>query len=152
MLAPAEAVLSEPIHAPGTHAAAPPRRGDDPPPVAALGWRYHHFGIPTRTPQPDEMHIPRLKIHTAAFETSPCGVQWMRFDEDAPYPEIIQTLPHVAFEVDDLDAALTGREILVAPNSPSEGVRVAMILDHGAPIELMEFHRQNKPGTAPDPK
>jgi hypothetical protein len=63
----------------------------------------------------------------------------MRFDADAPYPEIVKTLPHVAFEVDDLAAALEGKEILTPPNSPSKGVTVAMILDHGAPVELLEF-------------
>jgi len=63
----------------------------------------------------------------------------MRFEPDAPFPEIIKTIPHVAFEVDDLEAALEGKDILVAPNSPSAGVKVAMILDDGAPVELMEF-------------
>jgi hypothetical protein len=63
----------------------------------------------------------------------------MRFDADAPYPEIIKTVPHVAFEVDDLAAALEGKEILTPPNSPSEGVTVAMILDQGAPVELICF-------------
>jgi hypothetical protein len=63
----------------------------------------------------------------------------MRFDPDAPYPEVVKTIPHVAFEVDDLATALVGQEILIPPNSPCAGVRVAMILDHGAPIELMEF-------------
>jgi hypothetical protein len=63
----------------------------------------------------------------------------MRFDADAPYPEIIKTVPHVAFEVDDLTAALKGREILTPPNSPSEGVMVAMILDNDAPVELLTF-------------
>jgi hypothetical protein len=63
----------------------------------------------------------------------------MRYDEDAPYPEIIKTVPHVAFEVDNLAAALEGKEILTPPNSPSEGITVAMILDHGAPVELLEF-------------
>jgi hypothetical protein len=68
----------------------------------------------------------------------------MRFDTDAPYPEIIKTVPHVAFEVDDLAAALVGKEILTPPNSPSEGVMVAMILDHGAPVELLEFAAARK--------
>jgi hypothetical protein len=63
----------------------------------------------------------------------------MRFDPDAPYPEAVKTIPHVAFEVDDLEAALIGQEVLIPPNSPCAGVIVAMILDHGAPIELMEF-------------
>jgi hypothetical protein len=63
----------------------------------------------------------------------------MRFDADAPYPELIKTVPHVAFEVDDLAKALEGKEILIPPNSPSEGVMVAMIIDDGAPVELLEF-------------
>jgi hypothetical protein len=63
----------------------------------------------------------------------------MRFDPDAPYPEAVKTIPHVAFEVDDLATALIGQEILIPPNIPIAGLKVAMILDHGAPIELMEF-------------
>lgn len=78
-------------------------------------------------------------MYVAGFESSPYGIQWMRFDGDAPYPEIVKTVPHVAFVVDDLAQALAGRELLIPPNSPSEGVTVAMILDNGAPVELMEF-------------
>jgi len=54
-------------------------------------------------------------------------------------PEIVKTVPHIAFAVDDLDEALKGREILIAPTEPSAGVRVAFILDDGAPVELLEF-------------
>lgn len=119
-------------------------RKDDEPPLAIsrYGWRYHHMGIPTQTPRPGEIHVPHLFIHVVGFQSSPFGVQWMRFDPDAPYPEIIKTIPHVAFEVDDLAAALVGREILVPTNSPCEGLTVAMILDDGAPIELMEFAKE----------
>jgi hypothetical protein len=108
------------------------------------GWRYHHLGIPTRTPRPGELYLPHLKVYVSGFETSPYGIQWMRFDADAPYPEIIKTVPHVAFEVDDLAAALVGKEILTPPNSPGEGIMVAMILDNGAPVELMEFRKDRK--------
>jgi hypothetical protein len=130
---------------------------EQPAAIAVDGWRYHHLGIPTQTPRADEIHVPHLKIHVAGFESSPYGIQWMRFDADAPYPEIIMTVPHVAFEVDDLDAALVGREVLTPPNSPSEGVMVAMILDNGAPIELIHFSPELKsslkassPATHPD--
>jgi hypothetical protein len=51
----------------------------------------------------------------------------------------VKTVPHLAFAVDDLAAALEGKQILIPPNSPSRGVRVAFILDDGAPIELLEF-------------
>jgi hypothetical protein len=117
------------------------RQGHEAPPVIAEGWRYHHVGVPTATARAGEYYLPAFKLYVSGFETSPYGIQWMRFDADCPLPEIIKTVPHVAFEVDDLAAALEGREILISPNSPSPGVRVAMILDNGAPVELLEFDR-----------
>ena len=90
------------------------------------------------------MYVPRLKIHVSGFDFCPYGIQWMRFDEDASYPEIIKTVPHVAFEVDDLASALDGKEILTPLNSPSEGVMVAMIVHDGAPVELLEFSQELK--------
>ena len=68
----------------------------------------------------------------------------MRFEADSPISEIIRSLPHVAFEVDDIDEALKGKEVLSAPGSPSAGVRAAMILDNGCPIELIEFRRKTR--------
>jgi hypothetical protein len=119
-------------------------RGDhEPPPVVTEeGWRYHHMGIPTQSARPNEIHLPALKIHVSGFQTSPYGIQWMRFEPDAPYPEIVKTVPHVAFEVEDLAKALAGKDFLIAPNHPAEGVTVAMILSDGAPVELLEFHRK----------
>jgi hypothetical protein len=86
-------------------------------------------------------YLERFKVYVSAFETSPCGIQWMRFEPDSPVHALVKSVPHIAFEVDDLDAAITGKEILTEPNSPSEGVVVAMILDSGAPVELLQFRR-----------
>jgi len=116
------------------------RRCADPPPAASRrGWKFHHLGIPTDIPRPGERYLERLKIHVSGFETSPYGIEWMRFDHDCPVPELVRTVPHLAFEVDDLDAALEGEGILSPPSSPSRGVRAAMIVCDGAPVELMEF-------------
>jgi hypothetical protein len=120
------------------------RKGDEPPAAVSVhGWRYHHIGIPTDVPRPGELYLARFKMYVSAFETSPCGIQWMRFEPDSPIHALIKSVPHVAFEVDDLAAAIAGKEILTDPNSPSEGVLVAMILDSGAPVELLEFRRDN---------
>jgi len=118
------------------------RQDDEPPPaIAQRGWRYHHIGIPTTTPMPDEVHLPHLKVHVSGFRTSPYGVEWIRFDPDCVVSDLVRTVPHIAFEVDDLEAALAGETLLGDVSSPSEGVRVAMIVDNGAPIELLEFSR-----------
>ena len=78
-------------------------------------------------------------MYVSGFQTSPYGIEWMRFEQDSPISELVKTVPHVAFEVDDLDAALKGKQLIGNVFSPSEGVRVAMIVDNGAPIELLEF-------------
>ena len=84
-------------------------------------------------------HVARLGVHVSGFETSPYGIEWIRFEPHCDVPEIVRSVPHIAFAVDDLDEALNGKEILIAPTEPSAGVRVAFILDDGAPIELLEF-------------
>jgi hypothetical protein len=101
--------------------------------------RYHHIGIPTQIPRDGEVYLERFKMYASGFETSKFGVEWLRFDADAPFPDLVKTVPHVAFVVNDLEAAITGKELLIQPNSPSEGVTVAFIVDSGAPIEFLQF-------------
>lgn len=125
---------------------------EQPAAVATLGWRYHHVGIPYTAPHPKEKHLGHLGVHVRGFETSPYGIEWMRFEPHCRVPEVVRTVPHVAFAVDDLDEALRDKDLLIAPNAPSEGVRVAFILHDGAPVELLEFRasapRDNPPGSA----
>ena len=109
------------------------------------GWKFHHLGIPTNDRMPHEKYIPQFKFYVSGFSTSPFGIEWMRFEKDSPVDKLIQTIPHIAFEVDDLDFELKNRDlkIITDPNPPSYGVRVAMIEHNGAPIELIEFEKGN---------
>ena len=120
------------------------RQDYEPPPVFARGWRYHHLGIPTSVPHPQERHLKHLKIFVRGFETSPFGVEWMRFEPDCEIHEVIKRIPHVAFEVDDIEQAIDGFEVIYPISSPSEGIRSAMIVHDGAPIELIEFSAKRK--------
>jgi hypothetical protein len=107
--------------------------------ISNPGRRYHHIGIPTTVRRDGEIHLPKLKMHVVPHDRSEFGIEWMRFEHDAPYPELVKTVPHVAFVVDDLDEAIEGRHVIIAPNSPSPGVVVAFIEENGAPIELLQF-------------
>jgi len=51
----------------------------------------------------------------------------------------------VAFEVDDLAAAIAGYKVIIEPNSPSPGVMVAFIEVNGAPVELLQVDRTRRP-------
>ena len=123
------------------------KRKDNEPPISTSewGWKYHHLGIPTDSHLKGERYISKYKIYVSGFDKSPFGIEWMRFEPDSPIDDLIKKVPHVAFEVEDLDLELSRRpfEILTYPNSPGEGTRVAMIIHNGAPVELIEFSRKN---------
>jgi hypothetical protein len=115
--------------------------------IAQWGWRYHHLGIPTTLPRQGEKHLARLKLHVSGFDTSPYGIEWMRFGPDCTVSDLVRNVPHIAFEVDNLEAALEGKEVLAEIASPSPGVRAAMINHEGAPVELIEFRKTGSSGT-----
>ena len=109
--------------------------------ISKYGWRFHHIGIPTSKRRPNEKYLKKYKMYVSGFETSDFGIEWMRFEADSPIAELIQTIPHIAFEVDNLDQAVEGKDMLGEITTPSPGIRVAMIIENDAPVELIEFSR-----------
>ena len=77
--------------------------------------KYNHIGIPTTERFAGEIDLPHLEITVSDHANNPFGIQWQRYWVDAPYPELVKTVPHVAFEVDKLEAALEGYKILIPP-------------------------------------
>ncbi len=119
------------------------RRKDNEPPfaISEMRMRFHHIGIPTNNIKPEEKYLKQYKFYVSGFDTSEFGIEWMRFEKGSPVSEIVQKVPHVAFEVENLDLAIQGRQLIGEVSSPSKGVKVAMIIENGAPIELLEFEK-----------
>jgi hypothetical protein len=107
----------------------------------SVTFKYHHIGIPTTKIVSGMIHLKHLKLYATDHESNPFGIQWMLYEKDCNQPDLVCTVPHVAFEVDDLQKALEGKKVLTAPNSPSPGVMVAMIEEAGAPVELLQFDK-----------
>jgi hypothetical protein len=103
--------------------------------------KYNHVGIPTSGSFAGEIPLPHLKVTVSDHKSNPFGIQWQRYWEGAPYPDLVKTVAHVAFEVDDLEAAIKGQKVIIEPNSPSRGVVVAFIEVNGAPVELLQVDR-----------
>ncbi len=116
--------------------------------IARRGWKFHHIGIPTTTRRQGERHLKHLKMFVSGFSRSPFGIEWMRFERGCTISRLVRTVPHIAFQVNSLESALRGCTQLSDISSPSRGVRVAMIIDNGAPIELIEFTRKQRPRPA----
>jgi len=50
-------------------------------------------------------------MYVSGYETSFYGVEWLRFQPGSPLPELVETVPHVAYAVDVLSAALAGKVV-----------------------------------------
>lgn len=102
--------------------------------------KYHHYGIPTDEKRPDESYVEvgDFKFYSTPFEGNKWHIQWHRFPEGHGLPELVTKVPHIAFQVEDLDAEIKGCKVLFGPYSPLKGFRVAMIEEQGVPIELVE--------------
>ena len=109
--------------------------------ISKKGMRYHHIGIPTNEPKPNEKYLEELKFYVSGFDTSEYGIEWMRFENDSPISELIKKVPHIAFEVDNLDSAIEGKKLLGEVSFSSKGTRVAMIIENGVPVEFLEFDK-----------
>lgn len=106
-----------------------------------LPMRYHHLGIPTKQQREAETHLKHLNMYVSGSGENPYGIEWIRFEDDAPYPDLVKTVPHVAFEVPDLMEAIKNEKVIIPPNSPSPGVLVAFIEADGAPVEFLQIDR-----------
>ncbi|MBU2905353.1 VOC family protein [Arenibacter algicola] len=106
-----------------------------------MEYTFSHIGIPTNEERNWDGFYEPGKIHYTEFDKDQYKIEWVKFDNDSPMPEMMQTLPHVAYLVDDMEQALKGCEILVETFSPVEGVRVAFIVHKGSPVEFMEISK-----------
>lgn len=75
---------------------------------------------------------------------------WHRFPEDHGLHELLTQKPHIAFTVDDLDAEIEGKQILLGPYEPIPGFRVCIIEEFGEPIELIQTEMSDEEVAAAD--
>ena len=71
-----------------------------------MGMEVSSYWNSNQREMPNEKYIEGLKIYVSGFETNPYGIEWMRFEKESPISELIKTVPHIAFEVDNMEEAL----------------------------------------------
>jgi hypothetical protein len=101
-------------------------------------YEFHHLGVPTQDVKPNERYSVQFGMYTSDADCKLLHVQWHRFEADSCLDPVLRTLPHPAFKVSDLAAAMEGHNVLLTPYEPIEGFRIAIIEDGGFPIELIQ--------------
>ncbi len=110
--------------------------------------QFHHVGIPTDEKQPGEIYVPDTRVWVTDPMNHPYKIEYLRYEPDSPVTGPVRELPHLAFETDDLEGELAGKEILLEPFRPTEGLTVAFVLEDGAVFEFMQWDEGRQPFTA----
>jgi len=106
--------------------------------------RYHHFGLPTTdttTPLDDEIFFDAIGLGINNPSRHPQNVEWLRFAPGNTADPRLAAEPHIAYEVDDLDAAIAGKTIyrpIGDMGDPPFG-RVAWTEEDGLLTEYIQF-------------
>jgi len=105
---------------------------------------FHHLGLPTDDKQPGETYVPASKVWVTDPLKHKYRVEFLRFEPDSPVQGVVRNLPHFAFRVDSIPAAIAGEKVVLGPFEAMPGLTVVFIEKDGAVFEFMEFAQGGK--------
>ena len=74
--------------------------------------KYMHTGMIVGEKMPNMMYVEPLKVWITDASLDKYAIEFLYFEPDSPMAAAIQEQPHVAYQVEDIDAALEGKAIL----------------------------------------
>ena len=109
--------------------------------------RFDHVGLVTEERKPDESWVEATRVWVTSPRAHPYNVEWLRFEPDTPVTGPLRWHPHLAYRVDDIEAAIQGHTILAEPFDVGDGfVTVAFVDVDGAVVELMQYTNPGEEG------
>ncbi len=109
--------------------------------------RFDHIGLVTDDVKPGESWVEATRVWVTNPREHPFHVEWLRFEPDSPVTGPLRTEPHVAYRVDDVQAAIEGREVLAEPFDVGNGfLTVAFAIVDGAVVEFMQYANPDETG------
>jgi hypothetical protein len=100
---------------------------------------FHHVGIITREKKEGATFNDVLSVWLTDIESSPNGIEWLKFEDGSILHKLIQTETHLAYTVPSLEEELKGKNVIFPPLICNEHLTIAFIEEEGIPIELMEL-------------
>ena len=110
--------------------------------------RFDHMGIVTTEKQANESWVEATRVWVTNPREHAYNIEFLRFEPDTPVTGPLRTEPHVAYRVDDLEAAIEGKEVVLEPFDASGTgfARVAFVNVGGALVEFMQYRDPNEEG------
>jgi len=101
---------------------------------------YMHIGIPVTNKKPGMTYVEALKLWMSNPDDYVYKIEYLKFEEGTPFPEIMHRVPHVAYRVDSIEKHLADAdETIFPPTEIGPGIRIAFAIKDGA---IFEFYEQ----------
>jgi len=102
-----------------------------------MGYKFLHVGVPTTQVQPNEIYVEKMKLYKTEAEDSAFNIEYLRFQDGTPFPEIMHVNPHVAYEVECIEEAAKGAKVIVEPIELEE-IIICFIVKDNVIYELVQ--------------
>jgi hypothetical protein len=100
---------------------------------------YMHVGIPITNKKPNMTYSEGMKLWMSNPDDYDYKIEYLKFEEGGPFPEIMHKNPHVAYKVDNMEHYIEDADQLIfKPTTIAEGVRIAFVIKDDTIIELYE--------------
>lgn len=99
--------------------------------------KYMHTGMIVGDKREDMIYVEPLKVWITDASKDPYAIEFLYFEPDSPMAAAIQECPHVAYQVEDIDAALEGKSILWAKMDIGNAY-IAFVYDNETVVEFYQ--------------
>ena len=100
---------------------------------------FEHIGIVTREKRPGERFVPATRVWVTDFTKHPYRIEWLRFEPDSPVTGPVREMPHVAYRVEDIEAAGKGLRVLLPPFDAGPRFVAFYQTPDGAVVEFVRY-------------
>ena len=100
---------------------------------------YMHIGTPITNKKPGMVYNEGAKFWVSNVDDYDYKIEYLKFEEGTPFPEVLHRNPHVAYKVDDLEKYVADADsVICGPMMANEADRLAFVWKDGAILELYQ--------------
>lgn len=106
---------------------------------------FHHIGLPApdqSTPMEGEAWVESSRCWVTNPAHHPQCIEWLRYPPDTNVDPGFQQAPHICYVVDDLEMAITGKDVTIPtfePGDPPFG-RAVFTFEDGVNVEYIQLY------------
>ena len=101
---------------------------------------YMHIGIPVTNKKPGMVYNEGARFWVSSVDDYDYKIEYLKFEERTPFPEVLHRNPHVAYKVDDLQKYIDDADsVICGPmDANDKGDQLAFVWKDGAILELYQ--------------